>query len=284
MKRLAQTCRISLVLLVWLVPLCAHGVTSEQIKQLTAQIQRAPTNAELYVRRGELHRQLGNAKAALEDFDTAQKLAPERLEIDVYRARLHLDANVPELAQLVLDRYLKLRPHHTEAVLLRAQVNEKLGAHTLAIQDYTIVLSRLAQPKPELFVARAQLQIEAHQLEAALTGLDDGIAKLGALVTLQSFAVEIEVKRKRWDAALARLDTIAAQSPRQEHWLVQRAEILLQAGRYDEAQQSLTTALQLIAALPDHLRRAPAITALEAKARALLHTKKSGNNSAPGTS
>lgn len=264
-------------------PLRAHGVTSEQIKQLTEQIQRTPNNADLYLRRGELHRKLGNAKAALEDFDKVQQLSPDRLEIDVYRARLHLEANVPELAQLVLDRYLNLRPQHTEALLLRAQTNAKLGERALAIQDYNVALSRLSQPRPELFIARAQLQIELDQLDAARNGLDEGIAKLGSLVTLQLMAVEVAVKGKRLDEALKRLDLLAAQSERKESWLIQRAEILLNAGRKDEAQQSLIAALQLVAALPEHLRRAPAIKALEAKAETLLQTKKSGNNSAPGT-
>ena len=262
----------AIILLLLLVPfqVRAHGVTSEQVKQLTEQIQRTPNNADLYLRRGELHRHLGNAKAALADFDKVQELAPERLEVNVYRARLYLEANVPEMAQLVLDRYLKLRPTHTEAVLLRAQTNAKLGEQALAIQDYTTALSRLVQPKPELFLARAQLQVEGNQLVAALTGLDEGIAKLGSLVTLQLMAIEIEVKRKRWDAALTRLDGLAAQSERKEHWLVQRAEILLQANRKDEAQQCLVAARSVIAALPDHFRRTQAIATLNAKAAEML--------------
>ncbi len=262
-----------LLCLVAPLQLRAHGVTSEQVKQLTAQIQRTPNNADLYLRRGELHRHLGHTKAALADFDKVQKLAPERLEVAVYRARLYLQANVPERAQLVLDRYLKLRPTHTEAVLLRAQANTKIGARALAIQDYTTALTRLAQPKPELFLARAQLQVEGNQLAAALTGLDEGIAKLGSLVTLQWLAIEVEMKRKRWDAALTRLDLLAAQSERKESWLVQRAEILLLAGRQEEAPHTLVAALQAIAALPDHLRRTPAIMTLEAKAIRLLNTK-----------
>lgn len=255
------------------LPLYAHGVSSEQLKHLTVQIQSTPNNADLYLRRGEVHRQLGNAKAALADFDKVQTLAPERLEVDVYRARLHLETNVPELAQLVLDRYLKLRPEHTEAVLLRAQTNAKLGERALAIRDYTTALHRLAQPKPELFLVRAQLQMEAKQLDAAINGLDEGIAKLGSLVTLQLMAIEVEGKRKHWDAALRRLDELSARLERKESWLVQRAEILLMANRKDEAQQTLTAALASIAALPDHLRRAPAMNTLEARVTDLLNKK-----------
>ena len=65
----------------------AHGVTSEQIRQITALIQREPQNPQLYVRRGELYRLSGNAKAALEDYEQAEKLAPQLLEINFLRAR-----------------------------------------------------------------------------------------------------------------------------------------------------------------------------------------------------
>ncbi len=287
MKLLTKFSPIIWLLLLVPLQLRAHGVTSEQLKQLTAQIQRTPNNADLYLRRGELHRQLGHAKAALADFAKVQALAPARLEVDLYRARLYLEAKVPARAQRVLDRYLKFRPTHTEAILLRAQTNAKLGERALAIQDYTTALARLSQPKPELFLARAQLQADGKQFAAALTGLDEGIAKLGSLVTLQLMAIEVEVKRKRWDAALTRLDGIAAQSERKESWLVRRAEILLLAERKDEAQQTLVAALAAIQSLPDYLRRANAITALAIKARAVLQavsqTKKSGSKSAPGT-
>jgi hypothetical protein len=66
------------------------------------------------------------------------------------------------------------------------------------------------------------------------------------------------------------LDTIAAQSPRQENWLVQRAEILLQAGRKDEAEQALAAARRALIALPEHLHRTAASKALEARVTELL--------------
>ena len=61
------------------------------------------------------------------------------------------------------------------------------------------------------------------------------IAALGEPVTLQLFAVDLEVQRERWDAALERIDRIAARSARQETWLLRRGEILEQAGRSEAA-------------------------------------------------
>lgn len=266
--------RLSLlpILMLCLLPLdvLAHGASSEQLKNLTEQIQRTPNNVDLYLRRGDLYRQLGNAKAALADFDVVQRIAPERYEVDLYRARLFLDANVPEIAEVSLNRLLEKRPNQTEALLFRAQAYSKLGVREAAIKDYSEVLRSLTEPRPEVFIARAQLQVDSHQYQAAIIGLDEGIAKLGPLVTLQTLAIEIEVRRKGWEAALARMDAVTAQMPRKEIWLMQRAEILLQAGRRAEARQTLSTIQELIASLPDHLRKAPAITTLIGKTTELL--------------
>ena len=43
--------------------------------------------------------------------------------------------------------------------------------------------------------------------DAVVRGLDEGIKKLGPLVTLELCALDIEVKEKQYDDALKRLDT-----------------------------------------------------------------------------
>ena len=250
--------------------LLAHGVTTEQIKQITELIQREPLNANLYLRRGELYRISGNAKAALEDYEQVQKLAPTMIEVDVLRARLSFDAKTPEMTQFVLDRFLKQHPTHTEALLLRAKANAVLGEKNAAIQDYSQALALLAHPKPDFYLARAELQLAVHHPEAALQGLEQGMAKLGALIVLQLMALDIEVNLKRWNAALTRLDLLTEQAPRKESWLIRRGEILWQAGRKVEAHQSINAGLEAISALPAYLQRTTAITELTTKAKHLL--------------
>lgn len=262
---------LSLLLLggsLWLpAAVLAHGVTSEQIKQVTALIQHEPQNPHLYLRRGELYRRSGNARAALDDYAQSEKLAPQLSEVHFLRARLYFETRTPELAELSLDRLLAQHPQHTEALLLRAEVRAQLGATTQAIADYNAVLARHTQPKPEHYLARAELQLAARRPDDSLAGLEEGLAKLGPLVVLHQRALEIEVQRKRWDAALARLDTLLAQAPRQEFWLVRRSEILWQAGRRAAARQSRQAALAAIAALPDHLRHTLAMQQLQRRCR-----------------
>src|SRR5439155_22460749 len=107
-------------------------------------------------------------------------------------------------------------------------------------------------------------------LDEVVRGLDAGVDKLGPVVTLQLYAIELELQRGRYDAALARLDTIAAQSVRQETWLARRGEILERAGRADSARATYATALTTLDTLPPSARRVGAMTELRTRVCAAL--------------
>src|SRR5206468_8109047 len=104
----------------------------------------------------------------------------------------------------------------------------------------------------------------------ALRSLEEGIKKIGPIVTLQLFAIDLEVKQKRYDAALTRLEQISAQFPRKETWLARRGEILQQAGRDKEARDAFRDALKAISILPAPRRQVPAMLELEKRLQALL--------------
>jgi predicted negative regulator of RcsB-dependent stress response len=103
-----------------------------------------------------------------------------------------------------------------------------------------------------------------------LRGLDEGINRLGPVVTLQLAAIDLEVGRKNYEAALTRLNQIAAQSERKEAWLVRRGDILKLAGRDDEARAAFNAALLAIESLPPAHRQSRSVTALELRARLAL--------------
>ena len=75
---------------------------------------------------------------------------------------------------------------------------------------------------------------------------------------------------RRYDAALARLERIAAQSPRKERWLARRGEILRQAGRTAESREAFGKALEAIQSLPSYHRSTKATVELENRVRAAL--------------
>jgi tetratricopeptide (TPR) repeat protein len=254
--------------------LFAHGDLHEQILAVTEQIAKDPKNSELYLKRGELHRMHQEWDLAQADYDHAVALNPSLAVIDFTRGRMFLEANWPHSAKICLDRFLLKHTNHVEGFIARARTLVKLEKPLDAARDFTTAIRYAPSGRPELYIERAEALASAgdkHYAEA-LCGLDEGIERLGPLVTIQLHAIELELKRKQFDAALARLEKIAAQSPRKETWLARRGEILLQAGRREEARAAYEQALKALDTLPPGRRNVPAMNELGKRIKAALET------------
>ena len=247
----------------------AHEGLHEQIAAITAKIKRDPKNASLYLQRGELHRIHRDWGRAAADYDRAARLKPDLTIVDVARGKMLFESGRFPRAKFVLDRFLSQQPNHFEALTTRARVLAKLGSTADAIKDFTRAIAQ--SPEPELYLERAEttLRDEKH-IDEALSGLDEGIKRLGPIVTLQLPAIELELRRQNYEGALSRLDLIAAQSERKETWLVRRGEILKLAGRDEEARAAFNAALVAIESLPPARRQSKAVTALQVRARSAL--------------
>jgi len=266
------------LLIVMPLSISAHGDLHIQIQEVTRQIEKEPRNADLYLKRGELHRAHQEWDAAQADYDHAFALNPKLAVVDLARGRMFLEANWPISAKVALDRFLAVYTNHVEGLTARARALVKLDQRLAAARDYTAAIHHSIEPRPELYLERAQaLTTEGGvHLDEALKGLDQGIKKLGPLVTLQLYAIDVEIKQKRFDAALARLERVAAQSPRKETWLARRGEILQQAGRKAEAREAFQSALAAMDKLPPARRHVPAMAELEKRLQQALDSLSSG--------
>jgi predicted negative regulator of RcsB-dependent stress response len=105
---------------------------------------------------------------------------------------------------------------------------------------------------------------------AAIEGLDEGLARLGPLLTLSLEAIDCDLLLGHHDAALARLDRLVAASGPHPQWTLHRGDILLAAGRQKDAHVAFSTALHEIDALPPPRRRTRQNEALRARATSRL--------------
>ena len=250
----------------------AHGDLHEQIASVTIQIRQDPHNAMLFLKRGELYRAHGDWDAAQTDYELVAQFAPEFAPIDFFRGRMLLEAGRVEAARKNLDRFLEKQPNHADALIARARVFVQLGEGEAAANDFTRAIALLPEPKPDFYLERAQALISAGDLHVAyaLRGLDEGIKRLGPLIALRVRAIDLELLRKNFDGALARLEQIIAQSPRPETWLARKGDILEQAGRTVEAREAFAAALKAIESLPPNHRKTRSMVALENRLRPAL--------------
>ncbi|RYD69120.1 MAG: tetratricopeptide repeat protein, partial [Verrucomicrobiaceae bacterium] len=231
----------------------AHGDLHEQIQAVSILIEKMPS-AELHLIRGELHRAHREYDEALADFDRAEALDTEIDAVHLARGCTLVEAGKYMEAEKALSRFLNEQPGHPAGYLYRARAVVALKQFDRSVADYDQAIGLAEVPKPDHYIERAEVLKRAGKLPEALVGLEQGIARLGALVTLEIMALEIEMELKRHDAALVRVERLIASAQRKERWQERKAAILSKAGRKAEAKQSYEVALKSVEELPQRLR------------------------------
>lgn len=249
----------------------AHAGIDERIADVTKEIAAEPARAELYIKRGELHRLHRDWPAALADFEKAARLDPSLDRVLLSRGRLGFESGDYQLARGDLERYIERHPDDHEARLVRARLFRNLQMWPAAVGEYDRLIELLPRPAPEYFIERAEAEAArgSSHVPAALVGLDLGIGKLGPVLSLQEPAIELELRLKNWDNALSRLDTLGRWLAPERVWR-RRGEILARAGRSREATQAFRRSLDLVAQMPPRRRNAPAMQQFEREIRAEL--------------
>lgn len=249
------------------LPAYAHGDLHVRIAALTKDIAAQPERAELYLQRGELHRLHEDWNLAEADYQRAEKLDAKLATVWLGRSRLLLTRNRFKEAEQEVARYLAVHPRDSAGLMIRAQALAGSKRHREAAETWALVIETTAKPDVEHYYGRAQAlaAMGEDQIDAALRALDEGITKLGKVPALGLSAIELEAKRKRYDAALARVDAFMPKTGRKETWLELRGDLLASAGQSAEAQKAYASALADLKSLPPRTRTTKAGMELEAR-------------------
>jgi len=267
--------RFILLALVGLQAVCtslAHGPVHGQIAELDAQVAANPSDPGLWVQRADLWRLDGDHGRAWRDLETAAGLAPELDQVWWVRARLLAEPFPTAEALPDLDRWLARHPGHGAALELRARVRESAGDLSGAVSDLTQALAVMDAPAPDPYLTRARIQRQMGPVhwEEALHGLEEGLGRLGPLVALHLEAMGVEQVLGRTNAALNRLDLLAARAANPASWHARKARLLSSAGRESEAEVAWAEVLASGLRRSGARRRTPANVGLEAEARSRL--------------
>jgi predicted Zn-dependent protease len=246
-----------------------HGDLDLQIEKLGESIRAQPASAELHLRRAELHRAHEDWPAARSDYLRARELDPALAETDLGLGRVELAAGRPEESRRRLDLYLQARPDSAPGLVERARARHALGDDGGAVRDYDRGLALWEVPRPDHFIERCRFA-RPLGFDRALAGLDEGLRRLGPLVTLLEEAVRLETEAGRLEQALARVDLVLASLPRKDRWLERRGHLLSRLGRSEEATAAFEAGLREIESLPAARRQARETADLEARLRRML--------------
>ncbi len=229
----------------------AHGNHDEQVRAATEAISARPRSAEGYLRRAEIHRLDRHWGEAEDDLTRAARLEPGHPGVRWGLAALRLDQGRPSEALAELDRAPRIT-HSGPTLLLRARSLAALGRPIEAARAMDSALSQSTRVTPDHYLERCRWLVAAGEThrERALAGLNEGVARLGAVVSIELAAIEIETQLGRYDDALARIERLDPQFDRKEMLLALRGDVLRAAGRAMEAASTYTDALDAIASHP----------------------------------
>ncbi len=255
---------------IWTIQCFGHGDIHSQIEGTTLEIQANAKDAQLYHKRGELHRVHGEFAQALTDYTKAEQLDPGLDVVFLSRGRAFFEIGSFLDAQSALNQFLTRQPDHALGLLYRARTRSRLGHRVQAENDFARTIELTEKPTPEVSLERADNLNQAGELDAALRCLNEGIKRIGSAVTLETAALEQELKLGMHNKAIQRLDTLMQQAGRKETYLKQRGEILEKMGRPDAAREAYQQALSELRNLSPHLRRSRRSQALELELLSLL--------------
>jgi len=203
-------------------PQCPRDVHG-QIVEMSQRIEKDPKNPELYLsRRRTLPTHPGMDRRNA-DYDRAFALKP--LESSILPEAECSGANWLLSAKITLIVSLQTKQSRRSARHSGENPKPNLRC-VLKRQGLHLAINLCTEQRSELYYERAQALARSNTYARRQSrGSTKALRKL-ATGYFGAFAIDIEVKDKQYDTALARLDTMAAKSPRKETWLAARSDIL----------------------------------------------------------
>ncbi|MFO1440413.1 MAG: tetratricopeptide repeat protein [Verrucomicrobiaceae bacterium] len=259
------SCRAAMAL-IFTAPVFGHGTYHEMIEELQQEMAQKGEDHALMTRRAFIHVEHEDWKAALADLERARRLGADDEDLRYLAGRALSLGGLLDEAKKELDTFIQNHPEPGLALVERARVLQKLGEPEKALEDYRAALKAKGRLEPELVVEVAEALAARNQREEALRVLTVGIEVIGAVPQLVLKAMEMEIAAKRFDDALKRVETMQRLMPRPEPWMARRAEVLMLAGREEEASAAWKALRTHIDALPNLERGSHAMSVLARKA------------------
>ena len=264
-----QAVSISLLLLIiWSGSSRAHVGVDSSIERYNALINDQPDQSELYLKRGELHRENRHWQLAWADYQQAQRLAAtpgQQQEILFCMGRMQLQAGRPEQASPLLEQVLQQNPDYIRARLNLARTYLALNRPGQAVEQMDRYIVLLKRPSPDFYLERAQMAqaLGPDGYAQLVQGLDDGVNALGPIVTLLGKLIEVHLEQGDTEKALTRFEQLSPLLKSLPTWQAKKGDIHRAAGDQRAAERSYEQALQALRQLPAGRRSTRAMQDLE---------------------
>jgi predicted Zn-dependent protease len=246
----------------------AHGPFHDQIQDLTRRISSTPEDSLLLAQRCDIQRAHGLWTEAEADLVVLERLRPADPTNQLRRGFILVGKGEGSGAIPPLKLWIEAHPTNAEDRLILAQALRQSRNWGEAAREYSKVLAGAEAPRAQIFIERAECQVEAGALPAdVVAGLESGMDRCGALPPLVRMAAELELKADKVEDAAARVRKLGEASARKERWLFEEGEIYRRGGMPAKAEDRYRAALAAVEALPPRFQRA--LTTMELRTEIL---------------
>jgi tetratricopeptide (TPR) repeat protein len=230
-------------------PLWADAGVSQRILVLTQHVEQDTDNPAPRLQRALAYMENNQPELAMADIRLAESLGDPVEAAYVHGVLLYRQQDY-KAARPYFDRYLKAYPEQWTALSYRARLLRDIGEERLALIDYEALIRLNDTLDPGYYVAAARLLagLPERGVDDALSLLDERIAQRGPISSLQRYAIDLEKQRGDYKAAIARMALLDEKLRATPQWQLEIAELLLLAGRGEEALAYLDVAQEQLEA------------------------------------
>jgi tetratricopeptide (TPR) repeat protein len=237
------------------------------VARLAEEIAARPDDAELRLLLATAHAEHAEWELCLEEVARISALDPA-VRTGHLSGKSHLGKGDLDTALADLDAFLAAEAAHRDALASRARVLLRLGRGEEALADYLAALEGGADAELHVEAIEALRRLgrrdEAHLLA------EEAVARTGGDPSVLVCAIGAATESGKVDAALAHIDVLVRTWPRPEPWMMEKAELLAEAGRAGESRAAWRELHEHLMALPNLERAQPFLAGPLAAARRAL--------------
>lgn len=250
----------------------AHDSPSHVVEALSDRIESGERSAELFVRRGDEYRALGELRAAAADYESALELRPRWTPALYGLVHSLFDREQLEAALVAAERGIEAAEHADEAApfhALAARIHEHDQRWQEALASWESALTS-SRPEVDWFLGQAQALWKLNRPAAAERGLKAALGRNPSEVLRRAW-YESLVRCGRLDEADRHIAAGLRKARWKSTWLLLRARLHAARGRQAAARHDALAALREINQRLDPESPNPFLTADRAVALAILN-------------
>jgi tetratricopeptide (TPR) repeat protein len=238
----------------------AHGDLTKRINIKTSEIKLNPNNPELYFDRGFLYQQHEEYDKAVSDYLKAEDLGFNDKLLDFRKAETYYKWGKYKLALTASSAYLVKDNIDVKINKLHAQILFELKHFDKAFEHYKFFIDTVEDPRPEDYIEFSLISIANYNdYNKAIEILENGIQKLGNVISLQLEKLEYYKKSNQVEKAIEQYNQFILNNKRNEFWYYKKANYLFENNQIAQCKIALEQSKVSISILKDRIKNTQAI-------------------------